>query len=490
MIDVNTPEGEWFQKLARALHERRTGRIGNRRWSRRTVKTSRIRPPLQILEDYRAGDPPLREDIHSGWKPYILQYIRMGRLNMADSIVTSTASRLQLRDFRTSAANDELGDVEARAIMRRNKLLVVARDVHEMALSMGEAYTLVTPPTENRSWSLITAEDPREMIAATDPATGEVLAALKLFRSEWDDEDLAYLFLPGKVHVAKRAGTTSITNGPFAFDASSWTFDEAKTQDVPGDQVPVVVFRNRDGVGEFERHLDTIDRINDKVFNEWWIAKIQAFRQRAVKNLPETKDEITEDGTVREVPVADDEYDGMFTASPDEMWQVPGDVDFWESTPVDLTPIMNSTEKDRQRLAGATQTPLHTITPDAAAGSADGASLQREEHTFKCEDRRDRFTPSWSQTFSLAFLFQGDQERSDLAQLEPMWAPVVRYSLTEKGSAAAQAATSLPRDIIRRDIWQYDPAEVQEMRNLDGRDLLLGGPGQGGAGGTDNQPAG
>lgn len=315
------------------------------------------------------------------------------------------------------------------------------------------------------------------MIVANDPATGLPLAGLKMFRNEWDDEDIAYLYLPGEVLMARRRGATLLTRGPHRLDAKSWEWDEEKSEDVPGDAFPVVTFRNRDGVGEFERHLDTLDRINDKIFDEWWIAKIQAFRQRAVKNLPDTKDERQADGSVREVPVADDEYDDMFTSSPDEMWQVPGDVEFWESSPVDLTPVTNAIEKDRSRLASSTSTPLHTVTPDAANGSAEGASLLREEHTFKCEDRRDRFHDSHARVMSLAFLFEGDQRRSDLAEIDPQWGPIVRYSLKDMAQAASQAATTLPTEVIQRDIWQYEPSEVLEIRKMRGRDIL-------------NQPAG
>ncbi|GAA1909331.1 phage portal protein [Nocardioides lentus] len=481
MIDTSNEYGRMFERLARALHNRRTGRVGNRTWAsaRAQINPERVRPGLDALEDYRHGDPPLRADIHTGWKPYVRKFVRMGRLNMADLLITSTANRLQLRDFRTSAADDELGDVEARKIMRANGMKVVARDVTEMALAMGDSYTLVTPPGARRPQSLITAEDPRQVITSHNAATGAGEWGLKLFRSEWDDEDLAYLYAPdGLILPARLGGGTSIRRGPFRFDPKAWTWDDEKKEQTPTGDFPLTRFRNRDGVGEFEKHLDTLDRINDKIFDEWWIAKIQAFRQRAVKNLPETK-EVERDGQLVEEPVAADEYDDMFTSSPDEMWQVPGDVDFWESTPVDLTPITNAIEKDRQRLAANTSTPLHTITPDAAAGSAEGASLLREEHTFKCEDRRDRFDPSWARTMSLAFLFQGEADRGDVTQIEPQYAPIVRHSLTEKGSAASQAVSTLPREIIQRDIWQYEPSEILELRKLQGRDVLFQTPSQG-----------
>ena len=466
MIDTDTPEGLWFARLARALHERRTGRSGGRKWTRTTMTALRIRPGLDVLDDYRQGDPPLRPDIHSGWKPYVRQFVRMGRLNVADLIVSSTSNRMQLRDFRTAAAGDELGDQVARDIMRANGMKLLMRDVHDLTLGFGEAYTITAPPKKGRTHSLITAEDPRQVITAHDPATGEEIAGLKMFRSEWDDEDIAYLYLPGLVRRATHKGPTLLTNGPHRLDAKGWVWDDDADADVPDGKLPVTRFRNRDGVGEFERHLDTLDRINDKIFDEWWIAKIQAFRQRAVKNLPDTDEE-----TGEEI-----DYSDMFTASPDEMWQVPGDVDFWESTPVDLTPITNAIQKDLERLSAALSIPLHIVTPDAANGSAEGASLMREEHVYKVENRIDHVDPSWARTMSLAFLFQGDAARADVTKIEPLWGPVERFSLAQRSDAAAKAKDSLPVEAIQRDIWQYAPAEIPQLREMRGRDFLYQPP--------------
>jgi hypothetical protein len=343
-----------------------------------------------------------------------------------------------------------------------------------MLLTMGDSYTIVTPPAEDETRSLITSEDPRQVITAEDPATRRTRAALKMFRDDWDAADWAYLYLPGDgVYRMRHEGPSTLTATSYRMDAKGWVIEGGSPQPVPGGVVPVVHWRNRDGMGEFERHLDTLDRINDKIFDEWWTAKVQAFRQRAVKNLPDTLNEVQEDGSVKEVPVPEDAYDGMFTASPDEMWQVPGDVEFWESTPVDLTPITNSIEKDRQRLASVTSTPLHTVTPDAANGSAEGASLMREEHVSKIDNRLMRVRGAAAQTMRLAFLFQGDTARADITKLEPIWGPVERFSLGERAAAAAQAKDSLPREAIQRDVWQYPPAEIPELRKMQGRDLIF-----------------
>jgi hypothetical protein len=229
----------------------------------------------------------------------------------------------------------------------------------------------------------------------------------------------------------------------------------------------MVHYRNRDGVGEYERHLGTLDRLNELVALEWWIAKIQAHRQRGIRNLPDVDDE-----TGEEIDWSAD----LFVADPAAMWRLPEGTEIWESQPTDVTPVTNAIEKTRQRIASVTQVPLNTITPDAAAGSAEGASLQREEHVFKILDRLDRADAGHAKLMALAFEFMGDLERADVTRIEPLWGPVERFSLAEKASAAAQARTSLPTEAIQTDIWQYPPAELANLRLLRGRDLLFQEP--------------
>lgn len=470
MIDPDSPDGRVFAGLLSSLHDRRYGRDGARRWNRSTIKPSRIRPPLQVLEDYRAGDPPLRGDIHTSWAPHIRQFVRMGRLNMADLIVSASANRMRLRDFRTAAADDELGDEKARAILAANDGPVLSADVHEKLLALGDAYVHVGDLVDG--WPLITAESPFETITLEDPATRLTTAALKVFRDEWDSADIAYFYRGTRGTRLIRTGPSGLGRDvPFRFDPKSWSVDPAvETFSTPG--VPIVRFRNRDGVGEFERHLDSLDRINDKIFDEWWIAKIQAFRQRAVKNLPDTRTEYDENGNPAIIPVAEDEYDGMFTAAPDEMWQVPGDVEFWESSPVDMTPITTAIEKDIKRLAATVTVPLPALSPDAVGGSAEGAGLMREEHVFKVEDRIARASSAWTKVMSLAFKWMGDTGRADRSQLEAIFAPVERHSLQQRASAASLAKDSLPTEAIQRDIWQYPPSEIPQLRIMAGRDFL------------------
>lgn len=472
-IETDTPyePGWWLKTLARELHNRRAGRDDfggkSRQWSRTTVESTGVRPGLDLLDAYFRGDPPLRKDIHTGWAEPFRQFVRMGRLNFADLLVSSTGNRMGIRDFRTAAAQDELGDQAARDIMLANDLRLVSRDVHDYMLALGDGYLMVTPPDAERRMPLMTAESPLSTITAHDAATGKTLAALKMFRDEWDAADWAYLFLPGELFVARMDGRSALgKDSRFRFTAKSWSWDYDMFDDVPGNHVPVIRFRNRRGVGEFEQHLDHLDRINDKVFNEWWIGKINGFRQRAVKNLPDED----ENGNVVD-------YTDMFTSSPDALWRLPENADIWESSVVDVGPLVNSIQKELQWLAAATSKPLQTLAPDAANQSAAGASTMKEEHLYTIEDRRDRSAGGWARGMGMAFEFLGDMRRADATKIEPLWGPLERFTLQEKADAGSKAKGTLPDESIWTDIYQYPPAEVVNLRALRGRDLIFQRPG-------------
>lgn len=473
MIDTDTPQsaGWWLKVLATELHNRRAGRVGTRRFVRNTVTPVRIPPGLQLLQDYLDGDPPLREDIHEGWAAPFRQFVRMGRMNVAPKLVSSTTNRMGIRDFRTAAAGDELGDTIARELMKRNQLKLKAREVHDYMLGLRDGYTIVTPPSSKRDWSLITAESPMQCITAHDAATGETLAGLKMFRDDWDTTDWAYLFLPGKVLVARcDVGTSTLFQGRQLFFLSDrWVWDDDKEQDVPEGKVAMVRFTNKDRKSELDGALDTLDRINDKLFNEWWIGKLQAFKQRALEMPPED-DDLGEDD---EDTPDDEDWAGIFTSAPDAMWKIPLGAKIWESTQTDVQGLLNSIKDELQWLAFTKSKPLHLVTPDAANASAEGASTQKEEHLDEIEDRRDRADGSWAETLSLAFTFQGESERADVAKIETIWGPLERHSLQEKYNAAAQAKGVLPVEAIQTDVLQYAPGDViDRLRALRSRDLI------------------
>lgn len=471
----------WLDTLAKAMLDRNAGRLGSRSYTRSLTTPCRVRPGLNLLHDYLIGDPPLL-GYADNWKQHFLQVMRMGRLNAAELVVNSKADRMPLRGFRTAAATDQLGDQVARQILRLNKGKVLAREVHSAQLWAADSYGMATPRAAG-GHAVMTFEDPRETITAHDPATGETLAALKLYRDEWDSRDIAHLFVrtsPTEVDhypLAKTRGSSSMSSTGFRMN-TGWELTDVVAQ---LDRMPLIRFKNRHGRGEYERHLDTLDRINDQIMNKAVIAKVQAFRQMAIKGLPEHAVQIV-DGKPTQVTL---DYTDAFEAAPGSLWQLPADVEMWESQPTDLGPIRLAIKDDLQHLAAVTQTSLPAITPDATTGSAEGAALMREEEVFAVEACMDYAHGSWAEFMAAAFAFDDDPEvrkRADVTQIEPMWGPIERFGLTERSSAASQAISSLPREAIWTDVWGYDAADIPRLHTQAGADLLFAPPAPSGSG--------
>jgi hypothetical protein len=436
-VDTRLSPGWWFARLAKD-------------------QTRRIER-LDTLWDRFEGRPPLPEvdatvDVKRRrvWEAFQ----RKARTNYAELIVEATRERMTPVGFRTGADDDENGDRRARDIWVANELPVECADVHEMMLVMGEAYTIVGPP-DTDGIPVITAEDPRQCITAHDPARpSRVRAGLKWYYDAEAGQDVAYVYLPGQVHVARReAGRSSALGKSFRLSPQAWDWDDDSPRQLPADLMPVVRFRNRRGEGEFEPHTDHLDRINHMLLQRLVIATLQAFRQRAVKGVP-VKDPKTGQ------PI---DYTDIFTSDPGALWLLPATAELWESGQVDLSPLLTGVRDDVRDLAGVTRTPLTYLAPDAANSSAEGASLQREGAVYKAEDRVTRASPSWARTMSLAFRFSGDAQRADLRAIETLWRPVERFSLAERFDALSKGKGMVPWRSLMTDVLQYAPDQVARM---------------------------
>jgi hypothetical protein len=330
---------------------------------------------------------------------------------------------------------------------------------------MGMGYVIVGGVDEEIGAPLITPEDPREVIAVHDPIRRrKTVAALKVFTDDVEGRDRAFLYLPGFVFYASRR-----TQEGQNLDASGWEWDDNAYAALPAPVVPVVAFPNRDsltgcmGTGEFQPHLGLLDRINYTILNRIEIATLQAFRQRGVKGVPDRD----EDGN-------EIDYDDIFAADPGALWVLPASAEIWESGQVDLGPVRLAIRDDVQDLAAVTRTPLFYLTPEAANGSAEGASLAREGLVFKAQDRILNAGESLEQVMALAFLFAGDTTRAKRGDMEVLWSPPERFSLAERYDAASKAqAAGVPWRTVMSDILQFSPQQVERMEAERGADLLL-----------------
>ncbi|WIB25824.1 phage portal protein [Curtobacterium sp. MCSS17_015] len=451
MIDVTVEgaPGWWLLKACR----KREGRVAR----------------LQKLADYHDGNPPLPTSNVAATEAF-RKVQRQARTNMAELIVGSLRERVSVRDIRTSVSGEK-PDSEAWDMWLENGMDVEFSEVLENMLAMGDAYMIVG--TDKEGNAVITGEDPRQVVTIHNPARqAEVRAAVKAFHDPDESVDYLYLYLSGAAlgggnarrYVAKRA-RKSLGAG-IVFSGAAFSWDEGRGgedgEELAHEFVPVVRFRNRKGVGEFEPHLDILDRINHDVYTRMIIALYQAYKQRAIQ----VDEDEADDGKGEPVNL-----DEVLTSDPGSWLQLPFNSKVWESSQADLQGILNATKDDISHLAAVTRRPLPMLSPDNQ--SAEGANFTREGLTFAVEDKQTRAGQGLVDVFYLAFLATGKTDRAVKSRIIVGWNPGERYSITDKASAGSQAVTVLAKRTTMREVYQMTPTEIDQAEAEAADELLL-----------------
>lgn len=456
-ISVETPQspGWWMNRLFNMLADRK------RRWR------------LQTLHNYHRGHAPLPQGAEKAREAFET-FQKKARSNFAELIISAMSERMTPVGFRTALDDDATGDAEVGALWERAGLDVACADVHDWMLALGEAYVIVGPMDEDSQAPTITAEDPRFMVGDCDAANPrKLLAALKVLHDDAAGEDRAYLYMPGQVWVAKRKSSRTSSGGDLNsaftswnwalpermpslpnFSARAWDWDEQRSGELSHGRIPVVKFANKYGMGEYEPHLDLLDRINHQILQRMIIAVCQAFRQRAIKGL----EMFYPRGHPKEGQEID--YNEIFSLDPAALWQLPKEADMWESQVNDLRPVLEAVKSDLEHLASVTRTPMHMLSPAGVNQSAEGASLAREGLVFKVEDRIARSSFPWAQVISLALTHAGQSDRGDLSKLRTIWAPAQRLSLAERADAASKLKDILPTRTMLITVLGMSPADA------------------------------
>jgi hypothetical protein len=446
-IDVETPRspGWWMQRLSRKLTDKK--RLERLCW----------------LDRYYEGDLDLPVAAPAAEEAYRL-FQRKTRSNFAELVVAAVREREALVGFRTKADSDETGDKIANELWRKAEGDVFAADIHLMCGKFGEAWALVGDIDDETEAPLLTAEDPRNMVGECDPANPRrTIAAFKSYFDELDEVSKAYLYLHGQVVVATSPNRRGATAEPF--NPQTWSIDTEASASIDGGRMPAIRYEVNDGAGEFERHKDLLDRITDQILQRMSIAVMQAFRQRAVRGLP---DKYTDGPKIGKLI----DYSGLFTADPAAIWQLPATAEMWESGVVDLSGILNATKDDVGHLAAVTRTPMYMLMPEGANQSAEGASTAKEGLVFKVQDRILRLTPSHARTMSNMLQRAGETNRAALGGIRPIWRSPERRSLAERADAAVKA-TDVPWRTKMIKIWEFDPDEVDRMEAERVDDIML-----------------
>lgn len=429
---------------------------------------------LDTLWSYTVGDPPLPQ-LDPEYQDVFRDVIRKARSNYAPMCVNAMLDRMELQAISTQQDSDTDGDDLAAEIMEETGFAAVSKDLLGYALNLGEGYGMVVPGgsgdpvlSNGSPCPSIHAIDPRRCLGVPDWQNPTRLAAAVVHQYDpitW--QATAFLFLPGE------KWTLNYDRGAVKWDLADTVPEKVEGLDEFGG-IPIVRLDNLNGLGEFEPHIDLLDRINDvtlqRIIGFWY----QALRQRAIKgDEDEDEDEYgeTDDADADPVEKILAGY-RQLKAGPGSLWKFPKEFDIWESGQTDFGPLLNGKRDDVKEFAAVTSTPLHLITPDAANGSAEGAGLMRESATAKVRDRRARFSPSLKLLWRMAFAMVGAADRGRGMRLH--WGPIEFRTLAEQASASAQAVGTLSLEDRNQRIWQMSPEDTKRNITRMTADNLMG----------------
>jgi hypothetical protein len=471
---------------------------------------------LAVLDAYRRGRPPMPKSTGAEREAFYA-FQRIARTNVPRVIVRAPTERMAIRSIRTAAVNDANGDDVAWRYFTGAGLAAAQADLFSDVFTFSESYIRVAVDGD---YPVALRRDPRYCITAQDP--GNPLRTLAAFELCYDDiaqKVYAYLWLPGQQWVAESErgtrpvpfvvpGTDSVgvrgwrALGYFprlSFTPEAFTMrpnaDDMAESDRDGgpycetfdsQRVPVFRFDNRDGVGEFEEHLDAIDRFNYTTLNRIVTAALQAYKQRALEqsaegaNGAELPDRLPDKDPKTGEKI---NWDEVFAPGPDALWKLPPGVKIWESVAVDLTPIITAGKEDLKVISAVTSTPFNLFTPEGANQTAEGAQQNREALVFKVEDRQRITELKWAEVVACMFEFAPDADRyaeqdgqkldrADASKIILDWHPAERFSLAERASADSQNK-SLSKDMAAAKIWGLTPDEIELNSAQRARDALL-----------------
>lgn len=399
--------------------------------------------------------------------------LRISRLTFGDQIVGALSSRNRPLGFRTASADDQTGDPIAAAIWKRSHMGTQFSTLNTTKNTYGRGYiTVIEPDTDGEGqYPMFVVTTPWQTAVYVDPMRPwMVQAAITVGYNPLTDMDTIMLMRPGGGGEQKAyyREYTRLADGrsSIPLDGQKWVPDLADFDEGPVKryrnitQVPVSEFSTEDGFGIFEKHIDTLDRINHTILQRVVITVMQAFRQRAI------------DGDFDEVYPEDHERAGekidwqeLFKAGPDALWFLPKDAKMWESAMADIRPIIAAVESDLKHLAAATSTPLYVLSPEAANGSAQGASLARETHTLKAEALRQRDADSLSRALAIAFEAMGDDARAVEESITVIWENTAMVSLAERALAAKDAKQAgASQQMVNEKYMGLTPEEMERER--------------------------
>ena len=449
---------DWLRVLTRKMDLRRLG--------------------VLMTRSYVDGNAPLPE-MSRTTKQSWMHFQRRARTNWGELIIDSVTDRVKPTGLTINGSNSSAKAKQAQAIWRDNRMSGVFKEFLRYGLIFGQSYLTIwsgqdTPGpmlgmngTAYGTKTVITADSPETMIVITDPLQHwKPKVAMKVWRDQEMARDYAIVWTPTEwkqyvrptytrieLKVIPSKWLVNLAEGAWAPDRNLDGSEKGGASQIGPQPIPVVVYQNPGGHGDYETHIDLINRVNAGILERLVISAMLSFRQRALvgKQLPS----VDENGNRIN-------WEEVFEPAPGALWNLPEGLDIWESQPTDLSGILAASKEDIRQLSAVTKTPLPMLMPDNANTSAEGAKATEVGYLFRCMDRLDEAKFAIESAMDLAFKVDGGVlEEGEYCEV-PFNDPQL-ITLTEKYQAALAAHNAGESwKSIERNILHYSPDQIAQ----------------------------
>lgn len=365
---------------------------------------------------------------------------RFGRMasNIPRLSITALSERLRVTGFRT---NDD--DSAVWADWSRNDLDQQAGVAHREALTLGRSYAIVWADAFGRPQ--VTIESARQVTVLRDPATREVLAAVKRWETDKTTEAMLYT---AEAITHMRAQTVGATTAGFS---------TVQVLDNPLRTVPVVQFINGDrllddGVSEIEDLVPLVDALN-KTLADLMVSSEYVGRPRRWATGIELEED--EDGNaVNPIPEGPR---AMVSESPDTK--------FGQLPAADLGGYEASVRIILGQIMAVSALPSHYIgITTSNPASADALRASEASLTARAEARQSQFGRSWEWVARLMIAVRTGKP-IDQIEADVQWADAATRSVAQEADAVVKlvAAGILPPSYALERLG-YDQEEISRIR--------------------------
>lgn len=427
-------------------------------------------PRMHKLTRYRNGDALLPEnEWDAGTRESYKRWLYRSRLHIVESLRDAKTNRQRVIGFRTGAGDDDSGDSAAWEHWQRNRMKTQSPRLFNDTGDYGRAYLLTMPADDGPLWNVR-----NEWTTITEPnglRPWLTEAGITVGYDQILGLEVIILYRPGYYRVAYRSTRvpTLPQNGTIWHPGNGW--DWAGERIATPWTADALLQKNCtvDAYGIYEKHLDTIDRINEITLNTITLIVMQSFRQRGVKGgLPEFYPE----GHPKAGERID--YDELFKAGPAALWLLPTGADVWESNPVDITPIYQYRREEMKILSSLTATPQDMFDGDSQNQSAMGAQVSREPLIHSVTRMNDQAEVTLSQGMAQSFQIVGDRVRGKVANIEVMWAKVSPATLQEKAEAVSKMGGKPSQEYINAEVLEMTPAQIRADEQARSTEMFRG----------------